>query len=60
LKFAAQNTAVDADGFVQVTNVHTGTTFFLTRGGLYLIRRPEVEADKKRREQEWFEQHTGG
>jgi hypothetical protein len=51
---------VDADGFVEVTNVHTGTTFFLTRGGLYLIRRPEVEADKRRREQEWFEQHTGG
>jgi hypothetical protein len=60
LTFAAQNTAVDADGFVEVTNVHTGTTFFLTPGGLYLIRHPEVEVDKKRRDQEWFEQHTGG
>ena len=28
----------------------TGTTFLLTEGGLYLIRRPAVETDKKLRD----------
>jgi hypothetical protein len=43
----------------QVTNAGTGTTFLLTENGLFLIRRPAVESDKRRREQEWFWQHTG-
>jgi hypothetical protein len=44
----------------EVTNPTTGTTFFLTENGLYLIRRPAVESDKRRREQEWFLEHAGG
>lgn len=44
----------------EVTNVATGTTFLLAQGGLYEIRRPAVESEKKRREKDWFEQHTGG
>jgi hypothetical protein len=44
----------------EVTNADTGTTFLLAQGGLYEIRRPSVESDKKRREKDWFEQHTGG
>jgi hypothetical protein len=43
----------------EVTNAGTGTTFLLTENGLFLIRRPAVEADKRRREQEWFWQHNG-
>jgi hypothetical protein len=41
------------------TNAGTGTTFLLTDRGLYLIRRPAVESDKKRRDQEWFLEHSG-
>jgi hypothetical protein len=44
----------------EVTNADTGTTFLLAQGGLYEIRRPAVEAEKKRREKDWFEQHSGG
>jgi hypothetical protein len=43
----------------RVTNADTGTTFLLTENGLYLIRRPAEESDKRRREEEWFWQHTG-
>jgi hypothetical protein len=43
----------------EVTNADTGTTFLLTENGLFLIRRPAVEWDKKRREQDWFWQHNG-
>jgi hypothetical protein len=43
----------------EVTNAGTGTTFLLTENGLYLIRRPAVEWDKRQREQEWFWQHNG-
>jgi hypothetical protein len=43
-----------------VTNSATGTTFLLTENGLFLIRRPAVERDKRLREQEWFWQHNGG
>jgi hypothetical protein len=43
----------------EVTNAGTGTTFLLTENGLFLIRRPAVEWDKKMREQEWFWQHNG-
>jgi hypothetical protein len=44
----------------EVTNAGTGTTFLLTDNGLYLIRRPAVEREKKRRDQEWFLLHSGG
>jgi hypothetical protein len=44
----------------ELTVADTGTTFLLTQDGLYEIRRPAVERDKKRREQQWFEEHTGG
>jgi hypothetical protein len=44
----------------EVTNAGTGTTFLLTENGLFLIRRLAVESEKRRREQEWFWQHTGG
>jgi hypothetical protein len=43
----------------EATNAGTGTTFLLTESGLFLIRRPAVEWDKKRREQDWFWQHNG-
>jgi len=43
----------------EVTNASTGTTFFLTENGLYVIRRPAVETDKRRLEQEWFLEHAG-
>jgi hypothetical protein len=44
----------------EVTNAGTGTTFLLTENGLFLIRRLAVESDKRRREREWFWEHTGG
>jgi hypothetical protein len=44
----------------EVTNEATGTTFLLTQNGLYLVRRPDVERNKREREQEWFYQHAGG
>jgi hypothetical protein len=47
-------------GREEVTNAETGTTFKLTENGLFIIRRPDVEREKKQREQEWFWQHTGG
>jgi hypothetical protein len=43
----------------QVTNADTGTTYLLTENGLFLIRRPAVESDKRRREQDWFWEHNG-
>lgn len=43
----------------ELSKQDTGTTFLLAEGGLYLIRRPKAEADKKFREQEWFLQHNG-
>jgi len=44
----------------ELTKQDTGTTFLLTQEGLYLIRRPIAESENRRREQEWFWQHTGG
>jgi hypothetical protein len=43
----------------ELSKQDTGTTFLLAEGGLYLVRRPKAEADKRFREQEWFWQHTG-
>jgi hypothetical protein len=37
----------------------TGTTFLLTERGLFLIRQPSAESEKKRRDEEWFWQHNG-
>jgi hypothetical protein len=42
-----------------ISNQDTGTTFLLTGVGLYLIRQPTVEGEKKRRDEEWFWQHNG-
>jgi hypothetical protein len=44
----------------ELTNEATGTTFLLTQKGLYLVRRPALEWNKREREQEWFYQHAGG
>jgi hypothetical protein len=43
----------------ELTKQDTGTTFLLTAGGLYLIRRPIAESERRRWEQEWFFQHAG-
>jgi hypothetical protein len=43
----------------EMTNADTGATFLPAENGLYLVRRPAVESDKRRREQEWFWEHTG-
>jgi len=43
----------------ELTKEDTGTTFLLTEAGLYLIRRPTAESDKRRREEEWFWHHAG-
>jgi hypothetical protein len=43
----------------ELSKQDTGTTFLLADGGLYLIRRPKAEADKRFREEEWFWQHNG-
>jgi hypothetical protein len=42
-----------------IANQDTGTTFLLTGRGLYLIRPPAAESEKKRRDEEWFWQHNG-
>lgn len=42
-----------------LTKDDTGTTFLLTNQGLYLIRQPTAESDKKRRDEDWFWQHNG-
>jgi hypothetical protein len=44
----------------EITNEATGTTFLLTQDGLYLVRRPALEWNKRERDQEWFYQHAGG
>jgi hypothetical protein len=43
----------------ELTKQDTGTTFLLTEGGLYVIRRPIAESEKRRREEEWFWHHNG-
>jgi len=37
----------------------TGTTFLLADDGLYIVRRPAVESDNRRREREWLINHSG-
>jgi hypothetical protein len=43
----------------KISKPDTGTTFLLAKEGLYVVRRPAVEAEKKRRDEEWFLEHTG-
>jgi hypothetical protein len=44
----------------ELTKNDTGTTFLLTEGGLYLIRRPAEETDKKLRDLERELNYAGG
>jgi hypothetical protein len=44
----------------KISKADTGTTFLLADDGLYVVRRPAVEWQKKRREEEWFFAHNGG
>jgi hypothetical protein len=44
----------------ELTKSDTGTTFLLTEGGLYLIRRPAVETDKKLRDLDRELNYAGG
>jgi hypothetical protein len=41
----------------EVSKSDTGTTFLLADDGLYVVRQPEVESDKKLREQQWLDNH---
>jgi hypothetical protein len=43
----------------EVSKADTGTTFLLADDGLYIVRRPTIESDKRRRDQEWFLEHSG-
>jgi hypothetical protein len=43
----------------EVSKADTGTTFLLGDDGLYMVRRPAAESDKRRRDQEWFFEHSG-
>jgi hypothetical protein len=36
-----------------IAKADTGTTFLLAKGGLYVVRQPTVESEKKRRDEEW-------
>jgi hypothetical protein len=44
----------------ELANDDTGTTFLMAEDGLYLVRRPAVEANKKFREQERAMNYAGG
>jgi hypothetical protein len=44
----------------EISKADTGTTFLLAESGLYIVRRPAVEWDNRRRQQEWFFSHSGG
>ena len=43
----------------KLSKADTGTTFLLAKEGLYVIRRPAVEAEKSRRDEEWLLEHAG-
>jgi hypothetical protein len=43
----------------RISKTDTGTTFLLANDGLYVVRRPAVEGEKRRRDEEWFWEHTG-
>ncbi len=38
----------------EVSKANTGTTFLLSEDGLYIVRRPALERERRRREQERF------
>jgi hypothetical protein len=42
-----------------LSKADTGTTFLLAKEGLYVIRRPAVESEMRRRDEEWSLEHTG-
>jgi hypothetical protein len=44
----------------ELTKHDTGTTFLLTQGGLYVVRRPVVERQNELRERFRMEQYAGG
>jgi hypothetical protein len=48
------------DVLEDLTNHETGTTFLLTRSGLYEIRRPVVEREHERRERDRMLMYAGG
>lgn len=43
-----------------ISKTDTGTTFFLGDEGLFVVRRPAVESEKKQRDETWSLQHEGG
>jgi hypothetical protein len=43
----------------EVSKRDTGTTFLLAEEGLYVVRRPALESDSRRREEEWLSNHGG-
>ena len=43
-----------------ISKADTGTTFFLGKEGLFVVRRPAVESEKKQRDEAWLLQHAGG
>jgi hypothetical protein len=43
----------------EVSKADTGTTFLLADEGLYVVRRPAVESDKRRRDLQWSLMHDG-
>jgi hypothetical protein len=43
-----------------ISKADTGTIFFLSQEGLFVVRRPAVEMEKKQRDEAWLSQHTGG
>jgi hypothetical protein len=44
----------------EISKADTGTTFLLSENGLYIVRRPAIESENKRREQERFYENAGG
>lgn len=42
-----------------ISKADTGTTFLLAKEGLYVVRQPAVESEKRRRDEEWFLEHSG-
>jgi len=43
----------------EISKSDTGTTFLLAQEGLYVVRRPDVESAKRRRDEQWDLEHTG-
>jgi hypothetical protein len=43
----------------KISKADTGTTFLLATDGLYVVRQPNVESEKRRRDEQWFWEHAG-